>query len=336
MRSRSGGRVHRFVVGTGRCGSTLLSRMLRSNPDVLELSEFYAGLDWNRRFQPEPMSGHDFFELLSTPQPFISMAMERGHHPAEVSYPFARPGARYGPRDALPWILAAALPPLAEDPDALFDELRAFVRDMPARPPAAHALALFDALAKRLGRSVWVERSAASTLWIADLDRAFPGARFLHLHRRGEETALSMREHAVFRLAVMLTYQLPLGRNTGELTALGSDADHVAQLLASRPEPHHFGAFWNAQVTAGCHALRALDPDRHHAVRFEDLQARPEAVLEEIARFLDLPNPSGSWRRDAARLLEGATPLRLPALPEHERAALAAACEEGNRLLGRA
>jgi len=37
--------MDRFIVGTGRCGSTLLSRMLRCNPELLDLSEFYSGLD---------------------------------------------------------------------------------------------------------------------------------------------------------------------------------------------------------------------------------------------------------------------------------------------------
>ncbi len=33
-----------FVVGTGRCGSTLLSRLLREHRDVLSMSEFFSTL----------------------------------------------------------------------------------------------------------------------------------------------------------------------------------------------------------------------------------------------------------------------------------------------------
>ena len=45
-------RVNRFIVGTGRCGSTLLSTMIAKNPAVLSLFEFFNGLDGTRRFRP--------------------------------------------------------------------------------------------------------------------------------------------------------------------------------------------------------------------------------------------------------------------------------------------
>lgn len=329
--------MHRFIVGTGRCGSTLLSRMLRCNPEILDISEFYSGLDWNRRFQSERMSGPEFFALISAPHPFITMAMERGYRPAEVSYPFERAGARYREREAIPFVLAATLPPMTEDPDAFYRDLSIFAQEMPARAPAEQALAVFDWLMKQTGRSVWVERSGAAILWMGALRRAFPDARFLHLHRAGEEAALSMREHAVFRLAVMLTYQLEIGESAGteELQHLGHDADHVSKLLASKPAAHHFGAFWTAQVLAGFRALRELDAAQYCEVRFEDLLAQPHDVLEEIGRFLDLPDPSGAWRSEAAKLVTGAPIVRLDALSSEQRNALSAACDPGNRLLGR-
>ena len=45
--------VPTFVVGTGRCGSTMLSNMLRGHPHVLSWSEFFALItDALRTFEP--------------------------------------------------------------------------------------------------------------------------------------------------------------------------------------------------------------------------------------------------------------------------------------------
>ena len=121
---RGGERVDRFVVGSGRCGSTLLSRMLDVHPDVSSLFEFFNGLDFERRFAPEPISGAAFAELVSREQPMATAVLRRGYRVEEIVYPFAvegEPGGgRYAEGDALPWILVALLPRLSDAPDALF------------------------------------------------------------------------------------------------------------------------------------------------------------------------------------------------------------------------
>ncbi len=328
----------RFIIGTGRCGSTLLSRMLRHHPQVLELSEFFVGLDWSKRFAAEPISGAAFRDLLSQPHPFLSLVLARGYRPPEVTYPFERPGARYAPSDPVPWIAAVALPPLADDPDALFDEVCSFLAMQPARRPAAQAALLFEWLGLRTGREAWIERSAGSLVYLADLAREFPRARFLHIHRAGEASALSMREHPVFRLAVMLTYGLAMGEGgeTAELARLGADADHVTQLLASRPRAVHFGRWWSEQIELGMRTVRELPEGHYQALRFEDLLASPAAVLGEIERFFALPDAGGEWKERGAALAEKRDASAPSTLSPAERDELAAACLAGNRLLGRA
>ena len=54
-----------FVIGTGRCGSTLLSTLLTENRQALVLSEFFGGLDMINRFSPAPMSGEDLATMLT-------------------------------------------------------------------------------------------------------------------------------------------------------------------------------------------------------------------------------------------------------------------------------
>jgi putative sulfotransferase len=202
----------------------------------------------------------------------------------------------------------------------------------------AHAIALFDWLTTRSGREVWVERSGAAIDYLDALNGAFPGSRFLHIHRAGEEASLSMREHHAFRLAIMLAYQLPAGsgRTIASLEAAAPDADHVSQLLASRPEASWFGRWWSDQVLRGFRALRGLDASQYREVRFEALLASPEEELLGIARFLDLPDPAGAWRDEAAALIRAVPPTRFDQLPQAEQGAVAEACRPGNALLGRA
>ena len=328
----------RFVVGTGRCGSTLLSRMLACNPSVLSLSEFYAGLDWNKRLQPEPMTGQDFQSLITAAQPLLTMVLERGYRPSEVLYPFESEGARYTPQMPVPYLAAITLPHLCSEPDKLLDEICSLVVKQSSLPPARHAEILFDWLCQRFQRELWVERSAASISWLGDLAAAFPGARFLHLHRQGEEVALSLREHPVFRLAVMLSYDLPIGEGAEleRFQHLSRDRDRIAGLLSSYPAPEYFARFWTQQLTRGFRDLAHLDASQYRELRFEDLLQDPADTLIEICDFLQLPDSKGSWRFQAASLVEELTPPRFPNLSPEEKERLIAACAAGNELLGRA
>ena len=330
--------MNRFIVGTGRCGSTLLSTMIAENPAVLSLFEFFNGLDGTRRFQREPLSGAAYRDLICEVHPFLHMVLERGYDVPEVTYPFGAEGARFDRKSGVPWVLGVTLPRLSEQPDALYDEVRSWLARQPPRPAAGHASALFAWLMQRGGRQVWVERSGAALDYLGDLDASFSEARFLHIHRAGEEAALSMREHHAFRLAIMLTFQLApgTGRSTGELLRAAPDDDRIGQLLEARPSAEYFGRFWTEQVRRGMAAVPKLDPRRYHVVRFEDLVAQPRDVIAEVAEFLELPDPHGPWLAAAAALVRGAPPSRSADLPPDEAARLREACAPGNALLGRA
>jgi hypothetical protein len=330
--------LHRFIVGTGRCGSTLLSTMIAENPAVLSLFEFFNGLDGTKRFRAEPMSGRAYRDLICEVHPFLHQVLARGYDVPEVTYPFGAPGARFTREGGVPWVLGVLLPRLSGAPDALYDALRAWLERAPDRAPAAHASALFAWLMERGGRSVWVERSGSSLDYLGALDAAFEGARFLHIHRAGEEAALSMREHHAFRLAIMLTFSLPpgAGRSTEELRRAAPGGDRIGEMLESRPPAEYFGRFWTEQVRRGMAAAPKLARERYHAVRFEDLVARPRKELAEVAEFLELPDARGAWLDAAAALVRGAPKPRLPELPADEAERLVEACRAGNALLGRA
>jgi hypothetical protein len=138
----------------------------------------------------------------------------------------------------------------------------------------------------------------------------------------------------------MLAYQLSpdSGRNGEPLRApleRETAGDRIAALLATRPPARHFGRWWTDQILRGFAAMPRVDAHQLHAIRFEDLLSEPEAVLAEVAAFLELPDPQGAWRAEGAALVRGAPALRAPALEPGEREALEEACRPGNLLLGR-
>jgi len=332
--------MDRFVVGTGRCGSTLLSLMLGEHPDLLSIFEFFTGLDAARRFRTEPVSGGALATLLAQDQPVVTMALRRGYSAPEIVYPFDRKGARYGMDDALPWLLVTALSRMSDDPDTWFDATLAFAREQPERPLADHYRALFEWWAARAGRTRWIERSGSSIEYLGSLRALFPDARFLHLHRDGPETALSMREHRLYRLAISFLFELSPEQRRGNDRVAALDAepgapdDPIQARLEQELPVEAYGRYWSHQLEAGFTAVSALPPERYHAIRFEDLVADPEAVLGEAADFLALER--GPWLAAAAARVKGAPSARVATLTDTERERLVRACEPGSRLLGRA
>ena len=167
----------RFIVGTSRCGSTLLSRMLCENPEVCSLFEFFSGIDQFFRFRADPVAGSELADRLAQDHPVLTMVLKRGHHVPEVVYPFGEPGARFGHGDAVPWSLGIALPRISSDPDALFDDMLHFVRSQPRQTLDRHYRGVLDWLCGRSGKQVWIERSGSSIDLLGDLKRCFPEAR---------------------------------------------------------------------------------------------------------------------------------------------------------------
>jgi hypothetical protein len=328
--------MDRFVVGTGRCGSTLLSRMLAKHPDLFSVFEFFNGLDGTRRFAPDPTSGNEFWDIISQPNPFIAMTTSRGYPVEEITYPFAE-GSRFRPEDDIPWLLVTTLGRLDPDPDALLDRTEEFCRSRPQQTLTRHYRELFTWLAGQGGKSIWNERSGSSIDYLEGLARTFPGARFVHIHRAGEEAALSMREHHAFRLAISLVYNLypevDIGTAIANRHHVGDGPDPVRKILDNRPSAEFFGRFWSDQLARGYRQLQTIDADQYMEVVFEELINEPQATMGRIAEFFELPGDG--WINEAAALVRSAPPARLDALPPDERERLIQSCYVGNQLLGR-
>lgn len=318
----------RFVVGTGRCGSTLLTRMLDAHDATLGLHEVFTGLDWDRRFAPGPVSGAEVAAVLGTPNQVVDTVIGKGYDADEVTYPF-RPGDRYGRGEPIPWILTSTLGHLSDSPDELWDELCSWLEGRDDAPIVDHYRALFEHLAARSGKTVWVERSGSSVDYVGELLAVFDDPRVVHLHRDGPEVALSMYEHPFFRLAVQLEAGVvPPDTDPDDEDAL------IDACLRGQPDAALFGEYWSDQLERGEAALAALPVDRVLHVGFGDLVANPLEHLGRIADFLELPADTAFPAR-AAAMSRGAPPSRTAGLDAPTRERLDESCARGSAVLDR-
>lgn len=317
----------RFVVGTGRCGSTLLTRMLDQHGGLLGLNEVFTGLDWGRRFTAEPVDGTYVADVLATPNDVIDLVLGHGYRAEEITYPF-RETDRWRPGDDMPWILTSTLGHLTDDPDSLWDELSVWLRARTEQLPIGrHYSALFSHLARAGGAGAWVERSGSSVDYLQGLLDTFDDPKVVHLVRDGREVALSMRNHPFYRLAVQLVYGvMPEGVDPEDTDAV------VVGWLEGSPPAELYGSYWSDQLRNGSEALASLGPDRLLTVRFEELVADPVPHMERLADFFELPEDRDFAQR-AAALVRGVPPARAPDLDGPTRAALDSACAPGEAVL---
>jgi putative sulfotransferase len=333
-----------FIVGTGRCGSTMMSNVVRLHPRLLSLSEFFTPLA-GRAFTLKNPDGEHFWRLLSTLSPTAGKMLARGGPIEELLYKFDT-GARFRP-DNLPPILCTALPHLTADCESLYDELAPIVRGSARAPLGEHYRSLFHWLCRRFGRARVVERSGSSLLFVPSLAAMFPEGRFVHLYRDGRDAAISMQRHPFFRLSVRFAqafealgldpYRPPFIFGSSRLyplfeTVLGPLMP-VDRWLREPPALEALGSHWSRTVAGGVALLSALAPERVLSLRYEDILERPRAEFARLMDFLGPEYVDQDWLEAASRLPRRPTSdwRRLPA-DQQERLSLA--CRPGLTLLG--
>lgn len=333
-----------FVIGTGRSGSTALSRILNTHPDVLSLNEFMASVG-DAAFPEGKVTGEEFWQLLFRPAPHFERMIRSGLPLPEFLYT-RRPGRYAAETTGIPALSLMVLPHLTDDPDGLLDELRGALVRWPERTAAEHHRALFGLLCERFGRTAVVERSGYSTGWAPGLRAAFPDARFVHMFRDGPDCALSMSRHPGYR-AISLLREIKARADVGSLADLTDEhvrslpAD-LSPLLDERFDPalvrdrdlplRTFGTLWSELVTDGTEFLGQLPAWQRTTLAYEDLLDDPAEELTRLAEFIGV-DPLPQWLLASSALLDHSrrgSALRLPAA---ELAELRESCAPGTRVL---
>jgi putative sulfotransferase len=303
------------ILSSGRCGSTMLSDLIAQEPHTLSAQESLSPLRGYlaRPTSESPITGAEYWKLLSHPPPQWIMAVRIGALPPEIRYPAS--GRWAGNLAALPPILAITLPALSPDPDQLFDILGQWVPLFPPQPAAAHHQMLLDLLASVAGRSRWVERTAGSTIIAGPILKNFSIPKVIYLTRNLADTALSMSRHIAYQIAALqLEFQTRYGTDPfrepqvssaelpEEMRALLPDRLTAEALRAWSQDVSRYERVCGYFTKPAERALAGWGPPHLLRLRYEDLLAEPVDQLTRLGDFLGFAD-TPSWVAQAAGMI---------------------------------
>ena len=340
-----------FIVGTGRCGSTMLSSMIRGHADILSVSEFLVSVtDFAARTahafpEGQPMNASQVWDVLAGLHPRQTTMLRHGVEMDEMLYPLT-PTSRFNRQSGVPAILYVTLPHLTPDHDRLFEELREFVLTFEPDLAIRQYLRVFQWLMARFGKKVWVERSGGSLRAVARLAKSLPDARFVHVVRDGRDCAISMSRHTGFRMMMACTIMSQIlgydPYDTDERKGVEELPDQYYRLLPEHFDaeafarldapPALFGCYWSGEMMRGLKTLAELPGDRVLTVHFEDILDRPEPFLRQLLEFIGPEFVDNNWIKRAAAIIR---PVRSSwrTLSLAQQSALTEACRPGFQAL---
>ncbi|MGH8946459.1 MAG: sulfotransferase family protein [Acidimicrobiia bacterium] len=133
---------------------------------------------------------------------------------------------------------------------------------------------LLDSAALTSDKRLWLEKSPPHLHRMADIERAVPGARFIHLMRDGRDVVASLYDLCLRSPELWLPQVLPGWSPNGV-----PEEQRRATILLGAVDR------WNGDL--GISIRRVGDP-RHTHVVFENLLEHPVEQLTELCRFMEV------------------------------------------------
>jgi len=329
----------------------MMSDLINAHPNILSISEFIIDVAENcsnipAAFPREEIDGKDFWRRINVVNPEILLMVRNDVIYPEMIYPYKSLTAKFSAKTGVPAILMTMLPHLTGDHDKLHGELSVFIQSQHAAPIRWHYENLFQWLMMRLHKTVWVERSGGSMLYLEELLMLWPNAKYIHLVRDGMDTAYSMSNHAGYKLLLVIKLLLKeyLGVDpfrSDDRTNLERVPEDLKCFLPERFDRDAFLAFtspiaqyaevWLEQLKKGFSQLGHLPKEQLLTVSYERFCQDAESQLRKIVEFIGVDCDPDWLKRTAARVhLSGGAWRNLP---QQEQEALLSNCRDGMKLL---
>ena len=263
------------IVGTSRCGSTLLRQLLDMHPDVNVLNE----TQWlPRMFEFFGTSSVATRRLLSVAK---KTEWDNGKNLIDVN-----------------------LDLVGITREAFFDAFNEATRGRPMMTIREFSDLFASLVFKDQKKRFWADKTPDYGFHMGVLQIIWPACKFIHITRLGHMTALSMSRHSGCQLMVSAGYD--------NWCSLSYDGLYKNYQTLEHPLDKYIGT-WRRRMVRIRNEAQRLRPGIYREIQFENLVQRPAEILTQITSYIGLDAPIGwlQWAENEI-IAEKAHPQRLP------------------------
>jgi hypothetical protein len=253
-----------FLVGTGRCGTTMFRKLLSFHPDLYLPKETHWIPILYNSFGLQKVPHVEIFRFLDQ----VYMAKGR----TAIDRILKTEGLD---KNKFRKALTARLSPSGEDTIAGF--MNAF----------------YSFIAERNGASLWGDKTPDYGLCMSTLQTIWPDAKFVHIYRDGRDVAISMSKVLSFRL--LAAWEI----NHWYAIAYNKQYElRMSAAMSSLPIEKFF-ELWKSRVSRIFDERDRLRKENYMEIRYENLLGNPLETLTSVSNFLNLPERK-NWMNEAA------------------------------------
>lgn len=270
-----------FIVGTGRCGTSFLQRLLDAHPDVFVLNESHALPLLFERYGLSAAPTHELAQMVIDTR-FVSGECIIMKNALRAGY----------------------------TQDEFLTLINELIREHPHLTVVAFWQRVMDALRKKARKTVVADKTPDYGAYMGLLQCLWPDAQFVHLVRNGWATAQSMVKHPGYRELVR--------RNRDNWCTLAHGAWQPTQHPVKEPELTDCLQLWARRLRKIQSESTQLAEANYLEFRYEDLLRQPAALMEAMAKGLGL-SASPEWLEHCVSQVDTGALTRLEALQYSEQ-----------------